>query len=253
MKWFSDLKISSKLLAGFILSAALAAVAGWVSLTDMNEMKARSQTMYTDHLLSISDLSYANFAFLNSRADLRGMMLTRDPARRRELAADIETQAKTTADRLDSFRKRTLTREEADLLEKHVTARESYYRARAQVIDLANSGQDAKALDALEASQPLQEEARKDLRALIDLNAHAAEDDEKANEAAAASARTRILIFGAVGILLSIGLGLWLGRMIGNPLKAMLAAAQKLATGDVNVNVDLDTKDEVASWPGRSA
>ena len=247
MKWFNDLKISSKLLVGFMLVAAVAAVSGWLSLSAMGEMKTRSHAMYADRLMSITDLSYANFAFLISRADLRGYMMTKDPERRRELAADIETQAKATADRLDAFRKKTLSREETDLLEKHVAARESFYRARAQVLQLAGSGQDAKAAEALEAAQPLQDEARKELRALIDLESHGAEDEEKANEADAESARTRVLIFIAIGVLLAIGLGLLQGRMIGNPLKNMLVAAEKLAVGDVNVSIDLHTKDEVGA------
>jgi methyl-accepting chemotaxis protein len=247
MKWFNDLKISSKLLVGFMLVAVVAAVSGWLSLSAMGEMKTRSHAMYADRLMSITDLSYANFAFLITRADVRGYIMTKDPAQRREIAADIETQAKAAADRLESFRKKTLSKEETDLLEKHVAARDSYYRARAQVIELAGSGQDAKALEALEAAQPVQEEARKELRALIDLNSHGAEDEEKANEADAESARTKVLAFIAIGVLLAIGLGLMMGRMIGNPLKAMLAAAQKLATGDVNVSVDLHSKDEVGA------
>ena len=67
------------------------------------------------------------------------------------------------------------------------------------------------------------------------------------NDEAAASARTKILVFMAVGVLFALGIGLMMSRAIGGPLRAMQAAAQKLALGDVNVNVELDSKDELGA------
>jgi methyl-accepting chemotaxis protein len=103
-------------------------------------------------------------------------------------------------------------------------------------------GQDAPAWAIIggEAEQSMSE-CRQTLRALIDVNVRVAEEHEKANEAASASTTTTELIFMGVGVLLAIGLGLLLARIIGNPVRAMQAAAEKLALGDVSVSVDLDS------------
>ena len=85
-----------------------------------------------------------------------------------------------------------------------------------------------------------QTEARVRLRELIDINARGAEEMEKVNEANAASATTKIIGFIAVGVLFALGIGLFIARAIGKPLRDMQSAAEKLAFGDVNVNIELD-------------
>ena len=97
-----------------------------------------------------------------------------------------------------------------------------------------------------EAKVP-QDEARQALRSLIDINARVAETTEKSNEAAAASTRNVILIAIGLGVLLALGLGLLIARLVGKPVRAMQEAAEKLALGEVNVHVDLDTKDELGA------
>lgn len=56
-----------------------------------------------------------------------------------------------------------------------------------------------------------------------------------------------MIIFIAVGMVLAIVLGLFMSRSISNPVKNMVEAADKLAVGDVNVNVEASSKDEVGS------
>ena len=247
MKWFYDLKIPVKLQSSFILVAAIAGLIGWIGLSKVNTMKTNGATLYSGRLVPIQDLAYANFAFLNARADLREMILSNDPAKRRELASTIDEDTRTTNQRMEAFSKRTLGKEEQELLLKFQTARDRYTQLRAPVIELASSGQSAKAAAALDESdvQNAQAETRKNLRALIDLDSRLAEDDEKANEAAASAARTQVAFAIGLGVLLAVGLGLLLSRIIGKPLGAMQTAAGKLALGDVDVNIELDSKDEL--------
>jgi methyl-accepting chemotaxis protein len=53
-----------------------------------------------------------------------------------------------------------------------------------------------------------------------------------------------VIIICAVGVILSVVLGLALARMISKPINKMVAAADLIALGDVDVTLDIDTKDE---------
>jgi len=68
MKWFYDLKIGSKLLASFTLVAAIAGVIGWIGLSKVGQMKATGATLYSDRLIPIQDLAFANFEFARRSA-----------------------------------------------------------------------------------------------------------------------------------------------------------------------------------------
>ncbi len=50
-----------------------------------------------------------------------------------------------------------------------------------------------------------------------------------------------------IAMIVATILGIFLSRMISKPVKKMVEAADKLAVGDVNVDVETDTKDEIGS------
>ena len=248
MKWFNDLKIGTKLLCTFVLVAAIAGLIGWVGLSGVNELNKRSAEMYADALVPIRDLGYANAAFLIARTDVRTMMGTKDRAKRQESIASIEAETKKTEAYIATYSKTVLTKEEQEALPRFQSAFEQYKKLRARIIELSLAGKDDAALaladgEALDA----QTEARKNLRELIDINVRVAEESAKANEAAAASTRNIVVLCIIGGILLAIAFGIIMARAIGKPLRAMQTAAEKLALGDVNVHVELDSKDELGA------
>src|ERR1700733_1746008 len=246
MKWFYDLKIGWKLQTSFILVAAVAALIGWVGLSKVSQLKTSGATLYAARLVPIQDLAYANFGFLNARADLRDLLLAKDQRARDAAAENIETETQNTEKRMDAYSKRTLLKEEQEMVSKFQAAFERYKSMRRPVVEAALGGDQSKAWGLMQGEmQEVQAEARKQLRALIDYDGQAAEEQEKADEAAAATARTEILGFMTVGIASAVGLGALLSGIIGKPLRVMQAAAEKLALGDVTVNIALDTKDEL--------
>jgi len=248
VKWFSDLKIGTKLLASFILVAAIAGLIGWVGLSGVSKFSANSASMYADQLIPIRDLGYANTAFLIAETDVRSMLLTKQPSERQKLADSVLVETKQVDGYIASYEKTMLSKDQQETLPKFKSAWEQYQTVRRKGMSSALSGRDAEALRIFdgEAVQSMTE-CRHALQSLIDINVRVAEGSEKANEAAAASTRNMVLIFMTVGVLLAIGLGLLLARVIGNPVRAMQAAAEKLALGDVNVSIDLDSQDELGA------
>ena len=246
MRWFYDLKIGFKLQSSFILVAAIAATIGWIGLSKVGQLKTSGATLYAARLVPTQDLAYANFGFLNARADLRDLLLAKDQRARDEAAESLESQTQDTEKRIESFGKRTLSSEEQGMLVKFQSSSERYKKLRGPVVQAALNGDLAKAESLMQGEmQEAQAQARKDLRSLIDFEGQVAEEQEKSDEAAASAARTEVIACMAVGIVLAMGLGLLLAGLIGKPLRSMQAAAEKLALGDVDVQIALDTKDEL--------
>ncbi len=65
------------------------------------------------------------------------------------------------------------------------------------------------------------------------------------NEESYTRETTIMIIIVAIGVLAAILLGVYLSGMISRPVNKMVKAAQLLAVGDVNAQVDATTKDEV--------
>jgi len=249
MKWFRDLKIGSKLLASFILIALIAGLIGWVGLSGTAEIKTRAESLYNDNLVPIKDLAYANIALLNVRTDVRMLFTRKEAEKRQEYATSIEAESKKVDDYIAAYSKTRLRTEEQETLPKFQLAWEAYKKLVARIVALGLNGQDAKAIEIMDGDTLLQTvaEARKNLRALIDMNVRFGDESRNANAELAAAARYKILVAIAVGVLLSLGLGFLLSRLIGQPLQAMQAAAQRLAQGDVEVVIEADAHDETGT------
>lgn len=249
MKWFNDLRIATKLPVIFCLLAAITGVTGWIGYSKVGRLKDSGARLYAERLVAIQDLAYASFAFLNARTDLRDLLLATDASAREDLAESIQGYSQTIDQRIGVFRQRPLVQREQEMLQVFETARDHYQRLRGPVIALATGGETAKAAAALQdrAFSDAQVEARKRLSDLIDFNVELANEEDKANRAAASAARAEIAVFIGVGVLLALALGLLLARRIGRPLQAMQSAAEQLPQGDVNVRVDLDTADELGA------
>jgi methyl-accepting chemotaxis protein len=248
LKRLNDLKIATKLLAGFAAVAAVVGLIGWVGLSGVNELKASGNRMYAESLVPIRDLGYANAAFLIARTEIRNMMGTKERAKRPEFVEIINSETRKTEAYIEKYSKTNLGKEERETLPKFQAAFEQYKKLRSRVIELSLNGKDAEALALADGeARDVQSEARKNLRELIDINARLAEEMQKSNEANAASTTGKILVFIAIGVLLAAAFGIVMASVIGRPLRAMQLAAEKLAVGDVNVTVELDSNDELGA------
>jgi methyl-accepting chemotaxis protein len=248
MKWFNDLKIGTKLMAGFTVVAAIAGFIGWEGLTNLEKINAGSASLYAECLVPLRDLGYANAALLNARTEVRNLMMAKGAEDRKRYAALIQTEADKTDRYMEAVAKSNLTKDEQEMLRKYNAAMEPYRKARARIIELAVAGETAKAQELADGeARTLQNEARTQLRALIDFQANLGEKTSKSNEEMAAAARTMILGLLGAGVLTALALGFFISRLIGNPLRAMQGAAEKLAQGDVNVNVELESRDELGA------
>ncbi len=248
MQWFNDLKIGAKLLLGFALVAAITGIVGWMGLSGVKNLEAASRNMYENQLTPIRDLGYANAALLNARTDIRSMLLTKDRAQREALAATVQEESNKLDKYMEAYAKTSQTPTEQDMLARFRTTYEAYQKVRSQIIASVLRMDDAPALQLMDGeARQLQTEARKLLRGLIDVNAQTGEETDKANQAAAASIKYRIILLISVGVLAALGLGFLIARIIGNPIKALAGAADKLATGDVKVDIKAESRDELGA------
>ena len=248
MKWFYDMRIGTKLQLSFALVSGIAVFIGWMGLSGVEGARLRGASMYADQLIPVRELGLAHAAFLNSRTEARNMLMAKDNTTRRKHIAIIQEETQQAETYLAQYRKTKLVKEELETLPKFDRAWQQYRTLRARIIELCLAGKTPEAIAIADGdARVAQADARKYFRELIDINSSVAEQVAATNEREAAATRKRILACAAAGVLLAIGFGLLLARLIGRPLRAMQHAAEKLALGDVNVHVELQSNDELGT------
>lgn len=248
MTWFNDLKIAVKLQIAFAIVALITGAVGWMGISAISRVDENGRAIYTEHLLPIRHLGYANAALLNARTDARTMLLQKSVEARQRYADSAAQFTKELSEYLDAYEKTQPEKEARELLAKFRSEYDVYLRERAKIVEAAMKMDDAAALKVQDGlAYEAQRAARKYLTELIDRNVRMAEQRQAASIAATAAAHTRLLVFIGVGALSGLVLGLLITRLIGVPVRTLTRAADQLAEGDVNVTIDIDSKDELGA------
>jgi len=251
MKWFLDLKTRGKLFVGFGLMLVFLATVIVAAYLGITAIQASQKRLYQKEFANAVDL-------LNIRSDENGMrvaLLSMMVAAKRSdqdgWHQDIQQRGKEIAAATQQLLERN--RNDAALLaqlDKLETIREAFTQTRdGQVIPLiyANKADEAKAL-----ALGIQEQRYRKIRAIAQELGDAAL--EKARAAVAQSERRTqqtvrlFVIIGIAAMLLGLAMVLLLNRIIVQPLRAISDVAERIASGDLTVNVpDSNRADEVGT------
>jgi methyl-accepting chemotaxis protein len=245
MKWFKNLKIAVKLVIAFLVVAIIAAVVGVLGLKDIIRINEGSNLLFSQNTLGIaySGDSYGSFERLRYNALKLTVVKTEEEEAEcikkvNDLCSSIDTL-------LDKYNNLDENNEDKASFEALHTAWEEYRGYMQKVIEYKNSGQDEEAVNIiLIDSNELSNKIREELYNLMNQNAINADQRSQKNNDLASNAITTMLIVISFGVIISIVLGIYISRIIGKPINQMVKVADKLALGDVNVNIDYNSKDE---------
>ncbi|MGD9754628.1 MAG: MCP four helix bundle domain-containing protein [Acidimicrobiia bacterium] len=244
-RWFLDRGLFTKLLTAVGVVAVAAIVVGVVGTTQLGTLAAHNRSLYEDQYLGTTTLT----------------------ALRRQMAAvrlDVVNHGASSAPEVLDRYEGLLTEDDAALLD-----------VRGQVAQLSVTPTQRAAIDdALaewDAYLPLRDELVRLRRAddeagwervrneaathteAAEASIQTAIDDIKAETAAIAdadaatarSARTTVLLVLLIGLAAGVGVALFVSRLIVGPVKAVAAALDRAAEGDLTADVAVTADDEV--------
>ena len=95
--------------------------------------------------------------------------------------------------------------------------------------------------------QTTSDEVRVALETLVNMKIQAAKQQSATNSNIADSSNLLMIVVIIVSVVIAVGLGLFISSAISRPLKKLLDAADKIATGDLDVYIDIDTREEIGN------
>jgi len=123
-----------------------------------------------------------------------------------------------------------------------------YVPVRDKVISLALANQEDQALSLLRSDGlPVTVAVQDSIDKIIDLNNAYSAQVAAANSGSANRSILIMAILIVIGMLVAISLGIFISRMISRPVKDLVAVAEKMALGDLNINIEVKSKDEIGA------
>ena len=247
MKWYKNLRIPVKLVCGFLLVALIAGIVGVFGIIYVKRIQALDMTMYTMHTSVFDDLANVLVDYQKTRVVFRDAFLSETDDDRQANVDKYGPIKQEIISALNEFAKCITTevgQEKFDELDQAL--RDYFTYVEGQIIPLINSGRsdEAKTLmysDGVAIASRVQS-ACDDLMAMkVKLSEESAEQNQKTSD----SAVLVMVIIVVAGVAVSIILGIGISRMISRPVGQMVSAAKQLAIGEVDVLLNIDTKDEI--------
>jgi len=247
MQWFNNMKIMPKLMTGFVVVALLAGLIGYVGISDIKEIDASDTLLYEKITVPIATLQDITDAYQRLRNNLLELVIAETDADRNDALKKIKERRADLEKFSTEFGKTIITKDLQEQYGKYIEARKAYGQVSDQIIGLVGVGNSvgAKTLLLKGDGEKVRLIYQENLQKMIDMKLAYAKKQSADNTAQAATATRTMLILIAVATLLAIGFGWLIARMVSNPVKKLVEAADKLAVGDVNVSIDATRSDEV--------
>ena len=250
MKWFYNLKIAVKLITGFVLVALIAAAVGIVGISNLKKIATNDTELYTKATVPILEMAEISTAFERMRIYIRNAILAEEPTDIESNINKINEQKQTIASIMPLFKTTILTTDGEKAYNALSGALEPFYPHLDNIITAAKANNDSEAVrligeksDAGIAAKAIQVA----IANLEDMKKAIAEEKSESNTAAANTAITLMIIVIVAAVVVAIILGLFISNTINRPVGKLVEVSNKLAGGDLNLEIEVNTKDEVGA------
>ncbi len=246
MKWFYDLKIGTKLILSFVIVSVLAGVLGVVGAINLKNSDTVYSDLYTDYGSGLAELGYVGMNVHKIRVLTRDVILHTNPQDIQKDEADLKAADADIQKRLATVETNLRFDSEIAVFNALKKSMEAYndVRDRAVALGLANQNEQATELlyGDLAASS---NELLGNLDELISLSYD--NGNKISSELTDNTNRTVVIMIVLILVimLLAILLGIFIARIISRPVFRMAEAANKMAAGDLNVEISVTSKDEI--------
>jgi methyl-accepting chemotaxis protein len=247
MKWYYNLKISTKLLSGFILVAAIATVVGVLGITNISKIEQASESMYELNTKPMAPILDVAVAFQRIRVNYRDIALSDTQEERDGFAATLKKLNDDIAAKLPEIEKSLKSAETKKIYAEIKGNLDKFTPVLDNIVKLALAGKSDEAVRYMRSEAPRAAAAAVDesIQSLADLKIKLAEEKEAENEAAASVAIKFCIAVLVAAVAIAVVLGVFISRLISVPLRKGVAFAEAVAEGDLTQTITLDQKDEV--------
>lgn len=248
MRWFHNMKIGAKLISSFILVAFVAGIVGMIGILNINTIEEKDNLLYKEMTVPISEAAQMARLFQEVRVINRDMILENDTAAINDLYQQIKDNIVELNTLCDSFTQSIKTDEMQEAYDHFIGTRAGYAANLETLLELSLANRDEEAYNLL--THEMKASADNEQGAIDNLvNLKVKEAGIQSNEnTATANQATFIMVLVVVGgMLIATLLGIYISRIIGNPVKKLSKSAELIADGDLNIDIDINTRDEIGN------
>ncbi|WP_312281348.1 HAMP domain-containing methyl-accepting chemotaxis protein [Oscillibacter sp.] len=252
MRRIANLKISTKLVAGFLAIALIAGAVGIVGLMNINALAKSGRLLYEKNTMAILYSGDANTSYQRIRYNVAEMLLMQADSLRDNYVKECEALLTTIEEDMSNYEAGITEDADQELFLALKSDWVDFKTYMQQGLSYAKVGQydhvrRVLLVEANAVSGSLMDSFVK----IYEYNSTQAAERAAENDQLAKISNLIMLAVMLAALAVAIVLGVLIARGISKPLNKVVDAADRLAKGDFNINVAVNSKDETGML-GRS-
>jgi methyl-accepting chemotaxis protein len=233
-KWLENIKVSKKLIIGFLLISFLGIAVGVVGILNMRSMAENQQKAYDYHTMGIVYSAGAESSFKEIRTSVRDLYIYYNTDKDK-YCEQISTEMAAVQTQLDNYSKTITSSEGRQIYDSTVTA----YAAYTDVVkSILKAAEDKKTKDAIltliEQSSTTSQNTVDAFGTLTQRKEANAYDNLVSNKASADLSMYIMLAIIAISFVVALFLGIFISGIISKPLRMISIVCEHLAVGDID-------------------
>ena len=252
MNWFARLTVRTKLIGGFLVVAAIAAIIGVVGVRSTNVINNMSTTMYQNELLGLHHASRADTALVSAGRSIRGALLVLTRGERDRELQELGKHFDELKSEFGKLEPLFVTEEGKTAVRQTLESVLSYEAAIKKVVEVLKTEPPGGAMDSITMltrdALPHANKAQTQMQSLVTRKLANAVRFSDESENVYDNSRNMLITMTAGGALLALMLG-WLitrglTRQLGGEPAEVARIAGSIAQGDLTNTIDLDVAKE---------
>jgi methyl-accepting chemotaxis protein len=239
------IRLREKLLAGFGVVIVLLAVVAVLGIMQLQSASNRTSSLYRENVLGVQYALSTNVNMIASAREEKRAFLAIGQSNRGPLIQASREEMARAKEAAEMYHTTFANQADADQWAPVEDQVHKVIAAREEVLKLLEQGKDAEAAAAAAAMGEMITAMNKALDDAGQFNADLASRSKDAAASAAANSRTMMIGISIVAALVGFGIAYWAARSIAGAAGKAAAAAESISRGDVNVKVDVKSKDEM--------
>ncbi|HEY2420064.1 MAG TPA: methyl-accepting chemotaxis protein, partial [Neobacillus sp.] len=247
MSWFKNLKIKVKIISCFVVLSIISGIIGYIDVNSMNSIKTGGDTIYHHSLVPSLDLAKVQTNLMVIRTYHVTALYEKNPETIQSYITNINKLTDEDNKLLQTYKDAIDGEQEKTLFNNLMNSLTAYRGLRLASLEMLKAQKYDEALADFDNVSKAREIMDGEVQKLIDYNKNNASDQLKKNASTFSTETTLGISLIVLGMILAVGLGMYVARIIGKPLNLLIGAANKMADGDLDVDIEISSKDEVGT------
>lgn len=244
-KWFENVRISKKLIIGFLFVSFMGIVVGVVGIINVNNMINSQQETYDQCTLGIEYSSEAEISLLDLRTMVRDLYIYYDTDKA-EYISEISSQLDTLETQIENYSGTIDNSTDRANYDAMKSAYETYKSSVHEILEAASSGKSRDEIcEIIKNQKGGAQDSLAAFKALTEYNDTLAKENLASDKASASTAMFIMIGVIVLSFVIALLLSLFISGIISKPIQKFASFAELLAVGDIDVGKVIEEKDRL--------